>query len=161
MLNQRSKRHTSRRREDKFVKFAARVLPDPSTKCWNWIGGISRNYGYFMFGSRTQGTFDTTLAHRFSYVMFRDAIPAGLELDHLCRNTRCVNPNHLEPVTPKENVFRSNSFQGINARKTSCLRGHHLSGYNLIICNQGKSRRCRICKNSNSVLFRSRKKLHK
>src|SRR3990167_11482908 len=71
------------------------------TMCWNWIGTKdSSGYGRFRF------FYKTILAHRFSYELFVGEIPTGLVIDHLCRNTSCVNPAHLEPVSIYENCRR-------------------------------------------------------
>lgn len=69
--------------------------------CWEWTGWAKRGYGQVWVGERTFG------AHRFSYELHRAEIPDGLQIDHLCRNTLCVNPWHLEPVTGQVNVRRA------------------------------------------------------
>jgi hypothetical protein len=69
-------------------------------------------------------------------------ISAGLVIDHLCRNRACVNPEHLEAVTPRENNLRSTSVSGLNARKTACPKGHP---YDYRVGTTG-SRDCRICR---------------
>lgn len=76
-------------------------------ECWNWTGGTTKGYGSFTDTNRRK-----VYAHRFSWELHRDPIPEGLVIDHLCRNTLCVNPDHLEPVTQQENVRRA-------VRKTS------------------------------------------
>lgn len=68
--------------------------------CWIWQGSVS-NTGYGRIGSR--------YAHRVSYERSNGPIPDGLTIDHLCRTTLCVNPDHLEPVTHRENVLRGMS----------------------------------------------------
>jgi len=68
-----------------------------------------------------------------------------MTVDHLCRNTCCINPDHMEIVTLAENILRGNCPSAINSRKTHCKRGHKLSGNNLLIFS-GK-RQCRICIN--------------
>lgn len=78
----------------------------------------------------------TWQAHRLSYELFVGPIPLGLQLDHLCRITNCINPEHLEPVTPAENKRR--------AMKVHCKRGHKLSGNN-ISTNNG-TRQCLKCR---------------
>lgn len=74
------------------------------TPCWIWQGSRNRyDYGYTRIGT------ETPLAHRFVYVEYKGAIPGDLDLDHLCRVHACVNPDHLEPVTVKENTRRGMS----------------------------------------------------
>lgn len=77
--------------------------------CWEWIGAISTNgYGKTTISNRTVS------AHRAVYVLLVGPIPEGMQLDHLCRVRHCVNPNHLEPVTAKENVRRARSAANVN-----------------------------------------------
>jgi len=71
-------------------------IEDGASGCWNWIGRINR-YGYF----------GPIGAHRVMYEKLKGKIQDGLQLDHLCRNKKCVNPNHLEPVTQVENSRRA------------------------------------------------------
>jgi len=88
------------------VRFWRYVVKDANTGCWNWTGGTTKGYGSFTYPGRSK-----CYAHRFSWEMHRWPIPEGLVVDHLCRNTICVNPDHLEPVTQGENVRR-----GVRAR---------------------------------------------
>ncbi|WP_422696018.1 HNH endonuclease signature motif containing protein [Cupriavidus necator] len=104
-----------------------------------WVKHLdSSGYGQISFKGKRQST------HRFSYELFVGPIPHGFQIDHLCKNTACCNPEHLEAVTPRENVLRSQGPSAINARKTTCPKGHPLSGENLYVQPDSK-RRCRTC----------------
>jgi hypothetical protein len=98
--------------------FDKRVIPEPNSGCWLWTGAENQGYGrVYKWRGRSQ------MAHRVAYEHAHGPIPAGLHLDHLCRNTYCVNPDHLEPVTCAENIKRGNT--GINNRsKDRCPQGH-------------------------------------
>lgn len=115
--------------------------------CWLWQRPIQRATnglyaGVVTFNGRRQP------AYRHAYEMFVGPIPAGLDIDHLCRVGRCVNPAHLEPVTRRENIMRSPvHVASINARKTHCIRGHEFTPENTIIHCGGK-RACRTCVNA-------------
>lgn len=113
--------------------------------CIEWRAGTnSCGYGIFYPGPPA-GIGDKVYAHRWSYEYHVGPIPAGLHLDHLCRNTLCVNPDHLEPVSLAENVRRGVSSPAQNARKTYCQRGHALAGDNLYINPGTGYRKCRTC----------------
>lgn len=125
-----------------------RIQVGPGTGCWLWMAAVNQQ-GYGIVGGR--------MAHRVLYASVVGAIPADLQLDHLChtsdpacaggpacRHRRCVNPAHLEPVTPRMNALRSNSFAGVNAAKTHCKRGHAFDQRNTYVKPTGW-RGCRTC----------------
>lgn len=107
-------------------------------ECWEWDGSLTKGY----CRSTLNGVHD--YAHRNTYRYFTGPIAPGLEIDHLCRNPRCVNPKHLEAVTHQENQRRGNSPFAINSRKTVCVRGHPLEGANLYTKRGG--RECMACR---------------
>jgi hypothetical protein len=105
---------------------------------WIWIGALNAGgYGVAAGG----------LAHRVSWEMHRQPIPAGLHIDHVCRVTACVNPAHLDVVTAHENADRGYA-RNVNASrqlsKTHCLRGHEYTAENTRYSPAG-TRSCRSC----------------
>jgi hypothetical protein len=118
--------------------------------CWSWTG--ARDYGYGRF--HWQGKL--TRAHRHAYIMLVGPIPAELVPDHLCRNKACVNPAHLELVTPRQNVMRAPTITAANAWKTECHAGHPFDDENTIISNRGK-RICRECQRQQSARARAKR----
>lgn len=136
------------KRESAEARFARMHTVDKATGCWNWTGTMRGNgYGRLKVGSRYTGDRRDEEAHRFSYEMHKGRIPDGLQLDHLCRNTLCVNPDHLEAVTARVNTLRSENPAAKNARKTRCPKGHELAGDNLYVSRDGQ-RGCRTCRSA-------------
>lgn len=87
---------------------------DHPDRCWIWLGAVSGRYGKF-FLRRERGATKVAYAHRFSDELVNGPIPSGLEIDHLCSNTLCVNPAHFERVTGTENKRR----QGARRARTT------------------------------------------
>lgn len=122
-------------------RFWTKVAPlETISGCWNWMGAKDQK-GY---GQIRDESGRTVRAYRWAYEHLVDAIPDGLQIDHLCRNRGCVNPAHLEPVTARVNILRGNGLTAQEARRTHCPRGHPYSGDNLHMRPNG-SRRCRAC----------------
>lgn len=96
--------------------------------------GHRNSKGYGELPSRNSGR--SRFAHRVAYELLIGPIPDGLQIDHLCRNTSCVNVDHLEPVTPAENKRR--------AKRERCPKGHGYTGENTYVAKDG-SRSCRTC----------------
>lgn len=112
--------------------------------CWNWTGQKSeKGYGLFSVQRKRKR------AHQIAYLLSVGPIPDGLQLDHLCRNKSCVNPEHLEPVTSRENTMRGIKYRVYTQgkprkRKEFCKYGHPMSGDNLYIRPNGQNS-CKTC----------------
>lgn len=104
--------------DDLIDRLRSKISVQPNG-CWHWVAGLNAD-GY----AQVYNPGGSRLAHRMVYEFFVGRIPDGLQIDHLCRVRRCVNPSHLETVTPRENVLRGFSTAGIRARSTHCSNGH-------------------------------------
>lgn len=104
--------------------------------CWTWLGARNED-GYGRFGRH--------YAHRISYERYVGVIPPGLQPDHLCRNTACVNPAHLELVTQKVNMLRSNNPGALAVRTNRCKHDHEFTDENTYWRPDGTGRACREC----------------
>src|SRR5574341_1289447 len=112
--------------------------------CWLFGGALTRGYGVVRIGSVADNTRRMKYAHVIVYEALVGPIPEGLELDHLCRVKRCVNPEHLQAVTHRDNLMRGDGPAAANAAKTHCVNGHVLTLEN-IYPSRGRTRVCRIC----------------
>lgn len=108
--------------------------------CWEWVGCKNhRGYGLFFADGKLR------IVHRVIYERAKGAIPDGFAIDHLCRKRDCVNPDHLEAVSHKENNSRSSSPSAENEKKTHCKNGHEFTESNTYRYPGANKRRCVTC----------------
>lgn len=108
--------------------------------CWNWTGRLNW-CGYGVRGGKK--------AHRAVYEELVGPIPSGMDVHHKCENKRCVNPEHLEPLNPRDHQMRHNPIQ-VGVTILRCKVGHALTPDNIVVrgVKRGKiSRECRACRN--------------
>lgn len=122
--------------------------------CWDWVGSTSRGYGYMNVDGKLK------LVTRHLYEQHKGPIPKGLCLDHLCRRPICVNPDHLEPVTWRENLMRGDTHTARNSAKTHCDHGHEFTEANTYRGPDGW-RRCRECTRLKNAAYHARKRRSK
>lgn len=115
--------------------------------CWEWSGCLNNGYGVFAMG-RTP-----SIAHRISYREFVGDLVPIMDIDHKCRNTKCVNPAHLQQVTHEKNLLIGNSPAMIRMREKEqtklCSAGHDLSNKENLV-SWSKRLKCKICFNKNA-----------
>jgi hypothetical protein len=128
-------------------------------ECWRWVGAIqAQGYGVFYLGKDDGGQRRWARAHRYAYEALRTDIPAGLDLDHLCRHRWCVNPWHLEPVTASENMLRMpRDVRDAAFRPSHCKHGHPLNAANTYVQPKTGFRYCRTCQKRRQAAFLARK----
>lgn len=114
---------------------------EKTVTCWIWKGNYyPPGYGQFSLGHNRP-----VYAHRFAYVLLKGPIPTGLQLDHLCRNRGCVNPEHLEAVSSQVNLLRGQGTTARHAAQTHCVNGHPFNRSNTYIHHKANGLRERKC----------------
>jgi hypothetical protein len=130
---------------------------EKTESCWLWRGYVRPDgYGTISAGAPEPGVRGRPrLVHRVAYALTEGAIPEGLTLDHLCGVRNCVNPEHLEPVTMRENLLRGDTFQAKNAAKTHCPQGHPYDEENTYLTGRGRA--CRICRRAAAQRYEAKR----
>lgn len=135
--------------ENDITRFEAKYIPEPNSGCWLWIGALFKhNYGHFTL-TKSPGKTLHIGAHKFSYLLYKKNYELSLDLDHLCRNSYCVNPEHLEPVTHRVNQLRGNTIMAQLAKRTHCFNGHEY-----IAANTRLYKNNRVCKECERIAAR-------
>lgn len=124
---------------------------EKTSTCWNWTGTKDRDgYGRVRWQGKMHG------AHRIFYTQEIGEIPKGLVINHMCRNTSCVNPLHLEATTHKHNILTGVSMSAINARRTHCVNGHEFNKENTHIMKVTGYRVCIPCRRARDLVYKHR-----
>lgn len=144
-------------RPEDEVRFWSKVAtPVGPSECWNWTDAIgSMGYGVFHLSRHITNGARNVSAHRVSYTLCVGDIPEGMVIDHLCRNTRCVNYFHLRVATVKENTHAGIGPAAQNVKKTHCHRGHPLTADNTWVSPKGH-RHCKQCNVIKNTAYRQR-----
>lgn len=132
---------------DTIARFETKYTKGPG--CWLWQGSKGGAYGYFKLASYHQ-----TQAHRVAYELRHGPIADGYHIDHVCRTTLCVNPDHLEAVSCRTNILRGVSPWAANARKVLCKHGHD----DWVARADKPGRRCLTCLKEASARQAARRK---
>lgn len=132
--------------------------------CWTWTAACNENgYGQFNLSTaepiRAGARTSRVMAYRYAYELLIGPIPGKMQIDHLCRNRGCVNPEHLEPVTARVNVLRGDTFVAAQAAQTHCLRGHEFTPENTWTARGTRKRNCRTCHRERARIYREAKRV--
>ena len=130
------------------IRVARRMRVNLVTGCWEWLGA-DNGKGYGITGA--EGRRGSVYVHRVMYEELREQIPDGMVLDHLCRNRRCCNPWHVEPVTRGDNVRIGEHPNFVAMRTNICKRGHSLAD---AYRRPNGTRACRVCMRLREAAYR-------
>jgi hypothetical protein len=131
------------------------IIPEPNSGCWIWLGQVNQS-GY---GRARLAHGRKQVAHRAVYeAHHQTTVPADMQLDHLCMVRCCVNPDHMEIVTPLENIRRALRQRRANPSLRYCRNGHKVVGNNILVRKNGKytNRICRTCAAANRSRHRNK-----
>lgn len=136
-------------------RFWSKVAPCPMSGCWVWTGAVTgAGYGSFCVNGSTPS------AHRTAFAAAFGSPGPGLVLDHRCRVRCCVNPLHLEAITPRDNTLRGVGGSAVNASRDACVNGHAFDSFNTRTGRNHRgrpNRRCRACERDRARLRQSYK----
>lgn len=140
------------------IRIQVKIKINKNTGCWDWLACLDKHgYGRLMW--RKEDKWRCQFSHRVVFQLLRGQSPP--ELDHLCRNHKCCNPDHLESVSHKVNMQRGKILEGARVyfdNITHCPKGHPYSGDNLyiFITKKGyRNRMCRICRRESKRMRRA------
>lgn len=136
------------------LKELKKLTQEDENGCWNWISCVGKNgYGVYSIQGKRQYT------HRLAYEFSGQKLDSDLCLDHLCRNRKCCNPEHLEQVTQAVNTNRGDGVNYQYKPKDYCSKGHKYSEVGFYKWNNRPGKVCKICEYERTKTKRARKKL--
>lgn len=139
---------------DRLLRFVEKTI-----SCWNWIGCYGHDDGYGRFKVKDMnGRWTVIRPHRYMWSSIYGPIPAFHDVDHRCRNRKCVRPDHLEAVTRRENVRRADFTDKIAAidARTHCSSGHPYAGNTYWYAGK---RKCIPCRQARMREYHSRQRM--
>lgn len=130
---------------DVLARFWDKVNKNGPGGCWLWTASVTGRMGYGGFTYKGRGC----SAHRWLWTHMNGKPPKGMYVDHICNTPRCVNPAHLQLLSPRANTMRGVGPSAVNARKTHCIYGHPFDAENTYV-ESGGWRKCRVCHRRNA-----------